>query len=95
MTTREDIEQDIWNQGTVTRQHLFAFLQLIPTSDGQQVAVLVKTWLNRLHSDPHFSNVTFPGSAIDRVISDLESYGRVTHETVIGAEPGIMERDNG
>jgi putative heme iron utilization protein len=93
--TREQIETDIRSRGSVERQHLLDFLKLLPTSDATQVKTLVRTWLEKLHNDPNFSAITFSSDGIDRVLGDLESYGRVTHETVLGAEPNIMERHNG
>lgn len=93
MNTRAEIEADIYDKGSVNREHLLAFLRLIPTSDSQVIAGTVKVWLQKLHTDPHFSRVSFPqvdgeyGGVIDRVLNDLESYGRVQHETIIGAEP--------
>lgn len=104
MNTRADIEADIWQKGSVNREHLLAFLKLIPTSDGAAVKSAVEVWLRRLHDDPHYSKISFPvesgtdslgvpGSAIDRVLSDLTNYGRVTHETVLGAGPNILTRE--
>ena len=93
--TRAEIEQDIWNKGTLDRTHLFNFLKLIPTSDGQDIKAAVNAWLSRLHKDPHFSKISFHQTTIDRVLSDLESYGHVTHETVIDAKSSIMERHRG
>ncbi len=97
MNTRAEIEADIWDKASVNREHLFAFLRLLPTSDATAIETTVRTWLQRLHDDPYYSKVTFPqadgeyGSAIDRIISDLSTYGRVTAETIINAEPNIME----
>lgn len=102
MDTRAAIEADIYAKGSVNIEHLTAFLRLIPNSDSEAIGTAVKQWLQRLHDDPHFSKVFFPtevnthtlgvpGNAIDRVVSDLENYGRVTHETLIDAEPGIYE----
>lgn len=93
MNTRAEIEQDIYDKASVNREHLLAFLRLIPTNDSQVIHSTVETWLKRLHADPHFSRITFPqvdgeyGGAIDRILNDLTSYGRVTHETIIDAPP--------
>lgn len=103
MDTRAAIEADIQAKGSVNIEHLKAFLRLIPTNDTVAVKTAVTEWLTRLHNDPTFKSVHFPtevntqntlgvpGSAIDRVVSDLGKYDRVTHETLIGAEPGIYE----
>lgn len=93
MNTRAEIEADIYEKASVNREHLLAFLRLIPTNDSQVVEKTVKVWLQRLHDDPHFSKVSFPqadgeyGSAIDRIIGDLQSFGRVTQETILDAPP--------
>lgn len=102
MDTRAAIEEDIRSKGSVNLEHLKAFVKLIPTNDAEGVKTAVKTWLQRLHDDPTLTTVHFPtevgtetlgvpGNSIDRVLSDLESYGRLTHETLIGAEPNIYE----
>lgn len=100
MNTRAEIEQDIWDKASVNREHLLAFMRLIPTSDSQAIQVSVKQWLQRLHDDPHFSKVSFPQmdsndagmapNVLERILTDLSSYGHVTQETVIGADPNIM-----
>lgn len=100
MKTRAEIEQDIWNKASVNREHLLAFVRLIPTSDSQAIQVALKQWLQRLHEDPHFSKVRFPNgdvndagmlpNHIDRILDDLSSYGHITQETIKGGVPNIV-----
>lgn len=93
MNTRAEIEQDIYLKASVNREHLLAFLRLLPTNDSQAISTAVKTWLERLHADPYYSKISFPqvdgeyGGAIQRILDDLSSYGRITHETIIDAPP--------
>lgn len=87
MNDRASIEKDIYAHGSVNRHHLLAFLRLLPTSDVQAIQTAVNQWLIKLHDNPYYSKVTFDSDAISRVVQDLESYGRVTQETVIGAPP--------
>lgn len=82
-----DVEQDIWQQGVVNREHLLDFLRLLPTSDTLAIRAAVKDWLLKLHHDPKFSKVSFPEGDISRILDDLASYDRVRHETIIGAPP--------
>lgn len=91
MTTRAEIEADIYAKGSLNRDHLLAFLRLAPTSDSQDLSTATRQWIQRLHDDPYYSKVTFPQGDIDRITSDLESYGHITHETILGAEPNIQE----
>ena len=82
-----DIETNIYNQGSLNRDDLFNFLSLLPTSDQTAINTAVTEWLQKLHNDQHYSKVIFDDAAIARVVGDLGSYGRVTHETVIDAPP--------
>lgn len=93
MNTRAEIEQDIWEKASVNREHILAFLRLLPTNDSRDLSTATTVWLQRLHADPHYSKISFPqvdgeyGGGIDRIIGDLASYGRVTQETIIEAPP--------
>lgn len=102
MNTRTEIEADIWERASVNREHILAFMRLIPTSDSTALSTAIRQWLQRLHDDPHFSKVSFPqeslsgdlgvhGHGIDRILEDLAGYGRVTHETLIDAPANTME----
>lgn len=82
-----DIEADVYEQGAVNRTHILDFLRLLPTNDGQAVAQAVRDWLEKLHNDPTYDRVFFPQGDIDRILGDLDSYGRLLHETVIDAPP--------
>lgn len=82
-----DIEADVWQKGSLNREHLFQFLRLLPNNDSDAVSEATKAWLTKMHQDPKYSNVVFPQGDIDRVLSDLDSYGRVTHETLLDAPP--------
>ena len=93
MNTRAEIEADIYEKASVNRGHILAFLRLLPTSDAQAISTATRTWLNRLHADPYYSKIIFPaadgefGSGIDRIIGDIDSYGRITAETLLEAPP--------
>lgn len=102
MNTRAEIEADIWQKGSVNREHLFAFLTLIPTSDAQAISTAVGVWLQKLHNDPYYSRVTFPqvdgntgdlgvnSNALQRILDDLSNYGYVSHDTIIDAPDTTM-----
>lgn len=100
MTTRDAINKRIYEDGSVNRNHLADFLRTIETNDSMTVEATVRQWLQELHDDPHYSKISFPrenidglgvsGDVITRVLSDLQSYGRVTHETLIGAPDTIV-----
>lgn len=102
MNTRADIEADIYQKGSVNREHVLAFLRLLPTSDAQAISSAVQTWLQRLHDDPYYSKVNFPteanqdalgvaGGGIQRVLDDLSSYGYVSASTIIDAPDTTMK----
>jgi putative heme iron utilization protein len=83
---KEDLEKlnaKVKTAGYVDREHLMEFLTLIPTNDGQHIIQEVKTWLTTLHNDPSYDKVSFPGNDIDAIISDLDSYGRVSTQTLM------------
>jgi hypothetical protein len=100
MMTRDEINQAIYKDGSVNREHILEFLRTIPTNDTMAIQAEVRTWLQTLHDDPYYSKISFPnenldglgvsGNAITRILGDLENYGRVTHETVIDAPPNIV-----
>ena len=70
-------------RGHVDREHLMEFLTLIPTNDGDHIVKEVRSWLYDLHNDPTYSKVVFPQGDIEAVISDLDSYGHVSTETIL------------
>ena len=83
---KEDLEKlnaKVKDSGYVDREHLMEFLTLIPTNDGPHIIQEVKTWLSALHNDPTYDKISFPGNDIDAVISDLDSYGRVSTQTLM------------
>jgi len=67
-------------KGHLDRAHILQFLQAIPTTDGQHIILEVKKWLTDLHNDPTYATVSFPGDDINAIISDLDSYGRVSSD---------------
>ena len=67
----------------VDREHLMEFLTLIPTNDGPHIVKEVQNWLTALHLDPSYDRVIFPPGDIQAVISDLDSYGRVSTDTIL------------
>lgn len=88
MATLQDIEASVKAGGTLTRNHLLAFLELINTSDSNQISAQVKAWLTKLHEDPTYTTVVFPQGDIDRVLEDLASYGRLQPNTILEAADG-------
>lgn len=92
------LEQDIYQAGVLTREHLLRFLELQDTSDAASLRESVRTWLTKLHNDPQYSKIVFDPdhgatgfdvavSPIQRVLDDLTNYGRVRPETIIDAPP--------
>ena len=71
------------DRGYVDREHLVEFLTIIPTNDGPTIILEVKEWLADLHKDPTYDTITFPNGDIDAIISDLDSYGRVSVQTIM------------
>lgn len=105
MESLQAIESDIWQKASVNREHVLAFLALQPSSDGPTLANSLRSWLQKLHDDPHFSKVNFPvesnhttgqvfGNAIDRIVADISSYGYPTHESIIGAPPAPHDQES-
>ena len=77
------INNSIYTKGYIDREHILQFLQSVPTTDGPHIVKEVKHWLTSLHNDPKYSMVSFPGDDINAVISDLDSYGHISSETVL------------
>lgn len=82
--TLEDIQNDIYQQGVVTRGHLLEYLKLQDTSDNAEIARRVRDWLEGLHADPYYSKVRFQYDGVNAILGDLASYGRVMPETIMG-----------
>lgn len=76
------LNQDINLKGHVDREHLLKFLTLIPNTDGQVIVQEVRDWLQGLHDDPTYANVIFPQGDIDAILGDLDSYGKVSSQTI-------------
>ena len=81
-TELQKLNDQVKAKGFVDREHLMAFLALIPTNEAEVIIQEVKDWLQALHDDPA-TTVTFPKGDIDAVIGDLDSYGRVQPITII------------
>lgn len=77
------LNQKVYERGTVDREHLLEFLTLLNTNDATTIITEVKSWLQKLHDDPKYDKVYFPGKDIDAIIGDLDSYGRVQPETIM------------
>lgn len=77
------LNADVKAHGAVDRKHLLSFLQLQVNSDGDHLVKAVRTWLQSLHDDPDYDRVVFPNGDIDAVLGDLDSYGRVSSETIL------------
>lgn len=78
------INANVFEKGVVDREHLLQFLESMTTSDGKQLADAVRGWLQDLHNDPKYSKIIFPSGDIDAIIGDLDSYGRLQPETILG-----------
>ncbi len=103
MKTRAEIEQDIWEKGSLNREHVLAFVSLLPDNDAANLRVAVKQWLGKLNDDPRLTKIFFipetttnqfgvHQNPADRILADLDNYGRIQHETIIGAEGGPMPK---
>lgn len=82
----EDLQQlngKVKESGYIDREHLMEFLTLIPTTEGKHIINEVHAWLTALHLDPTYDKITFPQNDINSVISDLDSYGRVSTKTIL------------
>lgn len=78
----EALNADVKAHGAVDRAHLLSFLTLQNNSDGTAILTNVKAWLQSLHDDPTYDKVIFPNGDIDAVLGDLDSYGRVSADTI-------------
>lgn len=76
------LNDKVYDNGGIDREHLLEFLTLIDTNDSGTIIAEVKNWLTKLHEDPKYSKVSFPNGDIDAIIGDLDSYGRVQPETI-------------
>ncbi len=79
----QKLNDDIKAKGYVDREHLMNFLKLIPTSEAKVIIQEVKDWLQNLNDDPKYDNVIFPQGDISAVLGDLDSYGRVSPDTIL------------
>lgn len=79
----EELNDKIYDRGMVDREHLLEFLECINTSDQKTIVEAVKDWLKSLHDDPKYDKIVFPGSDIEAILGDLDSYGRVQPETIM------------
>lgn len=77
------LNDKVYKNGGIDREHLLEFLTLINTNDAQTIINEVKNWLTKLHDDPKYTKVRFPKGDIDAIIGDLDSYGRVQPETIL------------
>jgi hypothetical protein len=77
------LNDKVYERGSVDREHLLEFLENIKTNDGKTIIAEVKAWLTILHNDPKYDKVHFPQGDIDSVISDLDSYGHVSTQTIL------------
>lgn len=77
------LNDKVYENGGIDREHLLEFLTLIDTNDATTVIAEVKNWLTKLHEDPKYTKVRFPQGDIDAIIGDLDSYGRVQPETIL------------
>ena len=87
MSTVDDTQLQTLNQkvkvkGFIDREHLLEFLTLIPTNDGKTIIQEVKNWLQSLHDDPTYDSIIFPNGDIDAILGDLDSYGKVSSDTI-------------
>jgi hypothetical protein len=58
MMTRDEINQAIYKDGSVNREHILEFLRTIPTNDTMAIQAEVRTWLQTLHDDPYYSKIS-------------------------------------
>lgn len=79
----QKLNEDVKERGHVDREHILQFLTLIPTTDGEHIIKEVKEWLTNLHNDPSYDKIVFPQDDINAIISDLDSYGHVSSDTVL------------
>jgi hypothetical protein len=77
-----ELNDKVYERGMIDREHLLEFLTLIDTNDQQTIVAEVKNWITKLHEDPKYDKIRFPGKDIDAIIGDLDSYGRVQPETI-------------
>lgn len=82
-TELDKLNQQVKDKGFVDREHLLQFLQLIPTNNAPDIIKAVQDWLHYLHDSPDYSSVSFPQGDIDAVLGDLDSYGRVSTDTIM------------
>jgi len=84
----QQLNDKVKSSGYVDREHLMEFLTLIPTNDGQHIVREVKQWLTTLHDSTDYATVTFPDDDINAIISDLDSYGKVSTNTILEFKQG-------
>lgn len=78
-----ELNQKIEQRGYVDREHLLEFMTCIESNDAKQIIQATQGWLKALHDNPKYDKVTFPQGDIDAIISDLDSYGRVSPEHIM------------
>lgn len=76
------LNDKVYERGHVDREHIMELLSLIKTNDAQSIIDIVKKWLIARHEDPKFDKVVFPEGDINAILSDLDSYGRVSAQNL-------------
>jgi hypothetical protein len=78
----QTLNSEIKLKGYIDREHLMKFLTFIPSNDGKTIISEVKDWIQGLHDDPSYSTIVFPNGDINAILGDLDSYGRVSTQTI-------------
>jgi hypothetical protein len=79
----DKLNDKVYQRGHVDREHLMEFMTIIPTNDEKQIVGEVEAWLTSLHNNPKFDKVVFMNDDVNRVLGDLDSYGRVQPGTIL------------
>ncbi len=83
--TLSEIEADIYKRGSVNREHVLEFLKNQPTTNATHLEEAIEAWLKQISDNPKYSKVVFGDDQIEKVVDDLNSYGRVQPETILEA----------
>lgn len=78
-----ELNTKIYEQGYIDRADLMNFLTYIDTTDAKIIISEVQGWLQGLHDDPKYDKITFPKGDVEAILGDLDSYGKVSTETIL------------
>lgn len=76
-----DVEQQVAENG-LGRSEILAFFRQLPTSDVLASRVMLRAWVEQMEA----AGAEVQTDWVDRAFDDLDRYGRLSHEFLVGAD---------